>query len=170
MAQRMSFDYGLEKTTACFKRKYRWLMKIPGVSDEPIGALPPNKSARPSLAFKSMEAQHLHETIFFPGKPDWKPVTLTLFDIKKNKHPVMEWIKLMYEVDQSSVKFKYATDGFKKEGKLELYDGCGEIIERWIFENMYIENADFGELDYSDSSVDYVDLTIRYDRAYWEQV
>lgn len=170
MAQRMSFDYGLEKTTACFKRKYRWLMKIPDVSDEPIGALPPNKSARPSLAFKSMEAQHLHETIFFPGKPDWKPVTLTLFDIKKNKHPVMEWIKLMYEVDQSSVKFKYATDGFKKEGKLELYDGCGEIIERWIFENMYIENADFGELDYSDSSVVYVDLTIRYDRAYWEQI
>lgn len=76
----------------------------------------------------------------------------------------------MYEVDQSSVKFKYATDGFKKEGKLELYDGCGEVIERWIFENMYIESADFGDLDHSDSGVVYVDLTIRYDRAYWERV
>ena len=167
---KMSFDYGLDNADACFKRKYRWLMKIPSVSDEPINALPPNKSGRPSLTFKNMEAQHMHETIYFPGKPDWKPVNLTLFDIKKNDHPVIKWINLMYEVNNDSVKFKYATDGFKKEGKLELYDGCGEVIEKWTFENMYIENAEFGELDYGDSGILYVDLQIRYDRAFWEKV
>jgi hypothetical protein len=54
MAQRMSFDFGLDKTTACFKRKYRWLLKIDGVSAEGIDALPPTKSGRPNLTFKSI--------------------------------------------------------------------------------------------------------------------
>jgi hypothetical protein len=170
MAQRMSFDFGLDKTTACFKRKYRWLLKIDGVSAEGIDALPPTKAGRPSLTFKSMEAQHFHETIYFPGKPDWKPINLTLFDLKKNKHPVIEWINEYYEVNSSGVTLKTATNGFKKQGKLELYDGCGEIIEKWIFENMYPETIEFGELDHSDSNIIYVDISLRYDRAYYEPV
>ncbi len=170
MAERMSFNYGLEKTDACFKRKYRWLFKINEISAQGINALPPTKSGRPSLTFKSLEAQHLHETIYFPGKPDWKPVNLTLFDLKKNKHPIIEWINLYYKVDAGSVTLLTATNGFKKQGTLELYDGCGTVIEKWVFENMYPETAEFGELDHSDSAVIYVDLSLRYDRAYYEQV
>lgn len=170
MAEMMSFAYGLEKTDACFKRKYRWLLKIEGVSAKGINALPPTKSGRPSLTFKSIEAQHLHETIYFPGKPDWKPVNLTLFDLKKNNHPVLDWVKKYYEVSESAVNLLTATNGFKKQGELELYDGCGEIIEKWVFENMYPETIDFGELDHSDSAIVYVDLTLRYDRAYYVQV
>ena len=90
--------------------------------------------------------------------------------MKKNKHPVIEWINEYYEVNSSGVKLKTATNGFKKQGKLELYDGCGEIIEKWIFENMYPETVEFGELDHSDSNIIYVDLSLRYDRAYYEPV
>ena len=160
----MGFDFGLEKTDACFKRKHRWLLKIPDVSATGIDTLPPNKSARPSLSFKSLEAQHMQETIYFPAKGDWKPINLTLFDLKKNKNPVWEWIKLIYPAEDSIGR----GEDYKKDATLELYDGCGEVIEKWIFENVYIENAEFGDLDHGDASVIYMDITLRYDRAYFE--
>jgi len=164
MGQIMGFDFGLEKTDACFKRKHRWLLKIPDVSATGIDTLPPNKSARPSLSFKSLEAQHMQETIYFPAKGDWKPINLTLFDLKKNKNPVWEWIKLIYPAEDSIGR----GEDYKKDATLELYDGCGEVIEKWIFENVYIENAEFGDLDHGDASVIYMDITLRYDRAYFE--
>lgn len=162
----MSFDFGLESPSACFKRKYRWLLKIPEVSATGVDTLPPSKAGRPSISFKSMEAQHMIETINFPSKPEWKAINLTLFDLKKSKNPVIEWISKIYEVTQSSATYKVATNGFKKEATLELYDGCGEVIEKWVMENVYIESADFGDLDYTSSDVCMIDLSLKYDRAY----
>ena len=50
-----------------------------------------------------------------------------------------------------------------------MYDGCGEMLEKWIFENVWPNNIEWGELDMSDSQYVTIDLTLRYDRAYWQQ-
>ena len=118
------------------------------------------------MTFKTTEAQHLHETVYFPAKPDWKPINLTLFDLVRNENPIIKWINELYEVTPTEVYYKTSTVGFKKDAKLELYDGCGEIIETWVFENIGIENAEFGELDHSEAGIVFIDLTLRYDRAY----
>ncbi len=167
----MGFDFGLQNPDTCFKRRNRWLFKIDGISatdtstSTGINALPPSKAARPSLTFKEIEVQHLNETIYFPGKPDWKPVSLVLYDLKKNKHPIFEWIKLVY--DPKNGDYKTSCNGFKKpNATLELYDGCGEVLETWVYETVYPQVAEFGELDMSSSELLTCDLTIRYDRAY----
>lgn len=157
----MGWDFGLEKTDACFKRKYRWLLKIPDISATGIETLPPTKAARPSITYKTLEAQHMQETIYFPGKPDWKPLNLTLFDLRKNENKVWTWIKDTYPADAS----KGRAPKYKKQGTLEMYDGCGNTIEQWILENMFIESVDFGDLDHSVSDIVYIDVTLRYDRA-----
>lgn len=150
--------------SACFKQKNRWMFTIKGVSEDGVAALPPNKSARPSLSFKEIEVQHANEVTFLPGKPDWKPINLVLLDIKKNQHPVFEWVKNhIYDPKTGD----YILDPkFKKEAKLELYDGCGEVIEKWIFEEAWPSNVEWGDLDYASSEVIMVDLTLRYSRAY----
>ena len=94
MGRSMGFDFGLN--TQCLKRKFRWLFKIPSVSAEGINTLPPDKGARPSLSFKEVEVQHLNETIYYPSKPEWKPINLTLYDLKKNNNPVIEWLSNQY--------------------------------------------------------------------------
>lgn len=161
----MGFDFGLDDADTCFKRKFRWLLKIPDVSAEGINTLPPLRSARPSLSFKEVEAQHISETIYYPGKPEWKPIGLTLYDIKKPTHPVFEWIKELYDPEEGT--YGYSCDGFKKSrATLELYDGCGKVIETWIYENAWPQNIEFGELDMSNSEYLTCDLTLRYDRAY----
>lgn len=165
----MGFDFGLEDPNTCFKRKNRWLFIIDGVSAdrEGINSLPPSKSARPSISFKEIEVQHLNETIYFPGKPDWKPINLTLYDIKKNSiHPVFKWLTEIYD-PKNDAWYKTSCDGFKKpQATLELYDGCGTKIESWIFESIWPQAVEFGDLDMTTSDLITCDLTLRYDRAY----
>lgn len=175
MAENMGFGFGLNGPNTIYKRKHRWLLKIPDVSAEGIDTLPPQKSARPSLSFKEIEAQHLTETVYFPGKPDWKPIPLTLYELKKpNRHPVWDWLTdpkygWTYAPNRESA-FQPSCDGFKKQkARLEMYDGCGETIETWIFESVWFNDIQFGELDMTDSGIVMCELTLRYDRAYWQQ-
>ena len=153
-----------------------------------INVLPPRKSARPQVNFKDMEAQHLSETIFFPGKAEWKPVQLTVYDFPlQNGHPVFEWMRRMYrpepaaETGPNSVWNPvltgptdtlgggvFGSGNLKRKVTLKLFDGCGKVIERWVYEHAYPQDINFGDLDMGSSEVLVADITLRYDRAYWE--
>lgn len=162
----MGMDFGLDGESACYKKKNRWLFIIPKISaDESVECLPPFKSSRPQFSFKELEAQHITETIYFPGRPEWKPITLFLYDLKKDtENPIFKWLKELYDPRQGT--YKPSCDGWKKDGTLEMYDGCGNVIETWTFENIWPQQIEFGDLDMGTSDLATCDLTLRYDRAY----
>jgi hypothetical protein len=169
MGRNMGLDYGLEKNEVCYGRKFRWLLKIDDVSATGINSLPPEKSARPNLSFKEMEAQHLTETVYYPSKPDWKPINLVLYDLKKNKNPVMEWIKKIYDPNGDGTWNPSGDNDFKKKATLEMYNGCGDTIEKWVYENAWPQAVEFGDLDMGSEEVVKIDITLRYDRAYIDE-
>lgn len=179
--QRMGLHFGLEmeKSETC-KRQFRWLFEIPGVAadnDPGVPALPPEKSARPNLSFKEMEVKHLIEDVYYPAKPDWKPINITLFDLKKQKHPVWDWIKKVYDVKQgkwnppiptSSNPQAFASKNmFIKDCSLTMYSGCGTAVETWTFEDAWPQTINFGTLDMNQSGIMTCEITLRYARAYY---
>lgn len=177
LRQPMGMGFGLERPDTIFKRKFRWLLKIDGVSAQGVNALPPEKSARPSMSFKENEVQHISESVFFPGKPEWKPLNLTLYDINCNSNPVFDWLNSLYQ--PRTGKYCYVVNenfanqndptaytGFKKNAELLLYDGCGDCIEKWRYENCYPQSVDWQDLDMGSSDILMVEVTLRYDRAY----
>jgi hypothetical protein len=166
----MGLGFGLDRRTTIFKRKFRWLLRIPGISADGVNSLPPAKAARPSMSFKENEVQHLHETIYYPGKPEFKPFSLTLYDIKCNQNPVMEWLGRLFTAKTAEYKFVLndggANTSIKQNATLEMYDGCGNCIERWQYDNLWPQAVDFQELDMGSSDIVMADITCRYDRAY----
>lgn len=164
---KMGFDFGLEKSSLCLKRKFRWLFKIDDVSASGTNSLPPLKSARPSLSFKETQVEHLNETIYYPSKPEWKPITLSLYDLRKNEHPVFKWLKKMYDPQKGSIKPPMDSQ-IMVTASLEMLDGCGETVEKWKFENCWPNAIEFGDLDMGSSEIVTCDLTLRYARAYIE--
>jgi hypothetical protein len=176
----MGMDFGLPEpfsgNSKLCKRKNRWLFKIEGlVADQnQINSLPPQKAERPSLSFKEMEIRHLNEHIMYPQKPDWKPINLTLYDIKTNfLHPIFDWIMKIYKPDKSGkwspVVNPYPNSNhFLRDGILELYDGCGNVIEKWTFEQCWPQNVNWQDLDMGSSEILMCELTLRYARAYVE--
>ena len=165
----------LGAANTCFKHKNRWLFSLPDISDDGVNALPPLTSSRPSLTFKEQSVEHTSETIWFPVKPEFKPINLKLYDIVTNENAVFEWIKQIYNPQSGQWLFgqsKPASNnpaifGIKRLAELSLYNGCGdEVLESWVYENAYPTEINFGELDYADGTVMTIDLTLRYDRAY----
>lgn len=171
MGPKFMASMGINFGPALCKKTYRWEFQIKGIIEETqgtetaINALPPSKASRPKISFKTMEAKHLNEDIFFPGKPDWKPISVTVYDVKTSgMHPIMKWINQLY--DPSKGNWYASTNGFIKEANLTMLDSCGNPVEKWVYENAWIEEADFGELDYSTVAVATCDITLRYARAY----
>lgn len=164
----MAFDFGLGDPSTCHKQKFRWLFKIQDVSAQGTNALPPYKSQRPNLSYKEMDIQHLTETIYRPSKPEWKTVTLTLFDSKANQSPVWTWITSFYDPQAGTVDAPVGGKFIVNDATMELYGGSGTVLETWTWENVWCQEANFGELDMSASEYVYVDLTLRYDRAYFQ--
>jgi hypothetical protein len=172
---KMGMAYGLEKGQYC-KKTNRWRFEIPGVAqdDSPgADALPPKTSARPNVSFKEMEAKHLTEDVFFPGKPEWRPITITLFDLYRATNPVWKWVKKVYDAKQGTFNppiqsgDSQDSEKFIKNCYLTMYDGCGETeLEKWVFEDVWPQAVNFQTLDMAQCQVTMCDLTIRYARAY----
>jgi hypothetical protein len=172
-----------------FKRQNRFIMYIPDITHTVTGqraiskALVEEKSARPNISFKEIEVPHLIETIYFAGRPDWKPLKVTLYDVS-NGNPAWDWIKANYAVDsnngQVSVQYKgslssisntlslQTSSNFKRTIQIFMLDGCGNAIEAWTYMNAFPTDVEFGETDMTGNDVMKVNLTLRYDRAYWE--
>lgn len=175
----MGLDYGLDDNPGS-RRKNRWLFSIKNVSADDSAAvstytLPPKRGARPSLSWKEYECQHLTETIYYPFKPDWKPISLTLYDIRCNKNPVFDWIRLTQNISgnggglydpQQGIWTPIVPSQMKREGNIQLLDGCGNIVECWTLDNCYPSSVEWGELDMDSSEIITVEVQVRYDRAY----
>lgn len=172
----MGFQYGLDRGVYC-KRSFRWIFEVPGVCADPtpgVNALPPERSARPTLSFKEMEARHLNEDIYYPAKPEWRPVTLTLYDLQKSNHPVFEWLRLVYDPRQGNWKAPICTGcgvqpasaKFIKDCYLTMVDAVGYALEIWVFQDAWLREANFQTLDMSQSSIMTCELTLRYARAF----
>lgn len=164
----MGLQFGLEKSNLCFKRANRWLFRIDKIcADDSTGAnvLPPEKSSRPTISFKEMDVNHLIEDVFYPAKPEWKPITITLFDLHLRENPIFKWIQEIYDPEEGSF-FEPNSKELIKECTLTMYDGCGEPIEKWIFEDCWPQNINFNTLDMGSSAIMMIELTLRFARAY----
>ena len=173
----MGLSHGLQLDSLNPKIKRRWLFSVPGVVVGSAPALPPRKFGRPSIQLREYEFQHLHESVWYPLKGSWKTVNLVLFDIRCNDNVVFDWLERIYDPSSGQdLEFAPAlepingNDAFKvPQCTLELYDGCGNVLETWIFENVYPTDINWGELDMDSADLVMVDLTLRYDRAYFQK-
>ena len=164
----MGLSWGLQPATLTPKQTNRWLFGVPDYITGNAPALPPRKGARPSISMRETEFQHLSESVWFPLKGDWKPINLTLYDIRCNQNAIFNWLQTIYDPSQgSSISFGFSLPYKVPTCTLELYDGCGNVMETWYYQNAYPSNIEWGELTMDSADIVMVNLTLRYDRAYF---
>lgn len=153
-------------------RKNRWMFTISPYIGKEVSMLPPTKGARPNLSFKEYNAEHLNETIYFPGKVEWQTLDISLYDIKPDDNVIYRWIQKIYDPNAGSYKPSLGAQGsrnFKLDAVLTLYNGCGCALEEWTYQNAFPIKVDWGDLDMTVSDLVMVDITLRYDRAYYRK-
>lgn len=190
-----------------FKRQNRFILNIWGVTTGNIAPTKPGvegeaitkenigtalrdalsimiweKASRPSFSFKETEVNHLTETIYFAGRPDWKPLKVTLFDTMVKLNPVAQWISWVYGITNNKRNFQTNTyygsqefsrqpepaKKFKRDVTVTSLDGVGNPLEQWFYYNAWPQEVEFGDFDMTSTDVMRVNLTLRYDRAEWK--
>lgn len=139
------------------KRKFRWIMEIDG-----IDAFTLKTSARPQSTFEETVIDYINTKRYVAGKHAYSPLNLTLQDpiAPSASQKVMQWIRLAYEVVTG--RMGYATM-YKKDITLKMIDPQGAVIEQWDYKGAWIQDSNFGDLDFASSDNAEISLVIRFD-------
>tara|TARA_Y100000004_G_scaffold80997_1_gene91016 strand:- start:222 stop:710 length:489 start_codon:yes stop_codon:yes gene_type:complete len=141
------------------KTQNRFIMYIEGIPAFTIKAI-----ARPTIQFDEVVLEHINVKRYVKGKGAWQPLEITLYDpiVPSASQAVMEWIRQHHE---SVTGRQGYSDFYKKDITFNLLGPVGDIIEEWTLKGTFIQNANFGTLDYGTSDPVEIALTLQYDYA-----
>lgn len=157
------------------KRNFRWTFEVTrncNGSPKNIGSNFVQMASRPNLTIEETEINYLNGKMWIPGKASWETITVTYLDIATRENQnLFNWLAAVYNFTDS-IKLQQGSIArdYQAEGKLIMYDGCGEPLERWTLGNMWPTSINFGELDMSSSEIAKIELTLRYSNVSYESL
>lgn len=141
------------------KRKFRWTLQIDG-----LDAFTLKTAARPQHTFEETVIDYLNTKRYLAGKMAYSPINVTLYDpiAPSAAQKVMVWVRRCYEVRTG--RMGYATN-YKQDISLKMLDPQGAVIEQWDLKGAWVQDSNFGDLDYASSDAAEIQLAIRFDAA-----
>jgi len=125
-------------------------------------------ASRPTFTSEVVELDHINVKRKIKGKSTWDDITITLYDpiVPSGAQQVMEWIRQSHE----SLTGRDGYSAFyKKQLTFQLLGPVGDVVEEWSLVGAFISQANFGELDWSNTTDPVsIELTISYDYAILE--
>ena len=141
------------------KLQNRFLMTIDGIPSYLI-----KKISRPSVTFGEIVLDHINMKRKIKGKANWDNITCDLYDpvTPSGAQAVMEWIRLSHESVTGRDGY---SDFYKKQIHIKTLGPVGDVVEEWILKGAYVQNANFGDMDWNSETPANISLTIVMDYA-----
>jgi len=127
-------------------------------------------TSRPQVEFEEMEIHTYNSRAYLAGKHAWQPITITLREDVNNRVQKLVGEQLQKQFDffeqssaASGIDYKFTT-------RIEILDGGNgantpNVLETFELYGCFVQNANYNELDYSNSEPVTIELSIRYDNA-----
>jgi len=163
------------------KLKNRWRITFAnmgsgGQSDGSVGlSMQATSVTRPTISFEEVELHRYNSRAFIASKHSVEPMNLTLEDDVTGtaSRVVQDQIQAQQHLIGAGGPFLADSLSTAPEGSLykfvtylDMLDGATDnVIEKWTIEGCFIQNVNYGDLDYSASDQVTIELTIRYDHA-----
>jgi len=150
------------------KRKFRFVFGIDyciknGSPQKRVSAYYVKMASRPDITIEDTELNFLNGKTWIPGKASWETITVTYYDAADaDGVGLLSWLATIYDFTSDCRYMASRPQDYAGVGTLVMLDGCGNPIEQWQLYNLWPTSIKFGELDYSQSDVAEVELTLRY--------
>ena len=141
------------------KLKNRFIFQIDGIPAYII-----KTANRPQIEFEEVEINHMNVKRYVKGKGAWSEMSMTLYDpvVPSAAQAVMEWVRLSHESVTGRDGY---SDFYKKDITCQILGPVGDIVEEWTLKGAWIQDAQFGDMDFASSDPVEITLTLRYDYA-----
>jgi hypothetical protein len=126
---------------------------------------------RPKLSFEEIQLDRYNSRAWIAGKHMWEPVSFTFeADISGR---VANVLQEQLEKQQALISrnagrvMNTAVSGqmYKFSMLVSMMDGDITPLEQWAYEGVWIQNIDYGDLDYAASEALKLPVTFRFDHA-----
>jgi hypothetical protein len=128
-------------------------------------------ASRPNLTHEEVVVDSYNSKMYLAGKHTWEPVTIVLRD-DMNSHVIKALgSQLNKQVDHADQTSAISGSAYKFETIIETLDGnngsatAAGVFDTWSLQGCFISNIQYGDLNYADSNMVQVTLTVRYDHA-----
>lgn len=125
---------------------------------------------RPKLTFEKVPLHRYNSVAYIAGKHSWEAMALTIQDDVTGSAAAVIQAQLQKQQWLIGAEGQWlATAGegsiYKFVTYLESLDGNETVTERWTVEGCWLENVDWGELDYSSSDPVTIAMQVSFDHA-----
>lgn len=147
------------------KKQHQFILSIDGPGPgESIPSYLIKASAKPSFTNGEVALDYINVQRYVKGKTVWNTIALTLYDaiVPSGAQAVMEWARQHHE--SLTGRDGYSSH-YKRNIRIQQLSPLGEVIEEWKLNGAFINESNFGSLDWSTEDVVTIEMTIRYDWA-----
>ena len=144
------------------KMANRFIMYIEGIPAYLVKA-----ASRPSIDQGEVILDHINVERKIKGKSRWQDINITLYDpiVPSGAQAVIEWIRLGHE---SVTGRNGYSDQYKKRLTFHSLGPVGDKVEEWTLVGAFINNADWGNMDWANDAAVEISLTLSFDYAILE--
>jgi len=128
-------------------------------------------ASRPNLTHEEVVVDSYNSKMYLAGKHTWEPVTVVFRD-DMNSHVIKALgSQLNKQVDHADQTSAISGSSYKFSTKIETLDGnngsenAPKPFDTWDLQGCFISNIQYGDLNYADSNMVQVTVTLRYDHA-----
>ena len=141
------------------KQTNRFIMYVDGIPSYEIKGVGGINVSQGTVALNHINVQR-----FVKGKTTWGTISMTLFDpiTPSGAQAAIEWLRLHHESVTGRDGY---SDFYKKDVNFQVLGPVGDVVEEWTLKGAFIQDAQFGDLDFGSSDPVEITLTLRYDYA-----
>lgn len=126
--------------------------------------------SRPKVSFDEMELPVYNSKIYLAGKYTWETITLNLRDDASGNVTKLVGQQIQKQFDFMEQASARSGIDYKFTAKIEVLDGGNgaqnpNVLETFELYGCFVQNADYGDLNYGTNEAAQVALTIRFDNA-----
>ena len=125
---------------------------------------------RPSLSFEPIDVHVYNSQVRLAGKHSWEDITINLRDDASGAVAKLVGEQLQKQLDFMEQASASSGIDYKFTMRIEMLDGgngqfAPAVLETWEIYGCYINSANYNDLNYSESAVVQIQLSIRFDNA-----
>ena len=127
-------------------------------------------ATRPQVSFDEITLDVYNSKVKLAGKPSWNDVSIVIRDDALGSVAKMVGQQLQRQFDFYEQSSAFGGGSYKFTTKIEILDGGNgadsvTILDTWELYGCYLQQVQYGDLNYSESNPIELTLDIRYDNA-----
>lgn len=127
-------------------------------------------ASKPKVTSEEIEVPFLNEVTWFNGRARYETMEVEYMDTNDASMiiPLYNWVASNSDVFSPTRSMGSRRSDYEGVGQMNQYDGCGNLMETWIFNNMFPINTDFGDMSYDENGYVRIRMTLRYSNARYQ--